>query len=366
MNNVYNKQFVAKGVLTVLFALVSVSSLFAQDAYIPAIDPKPVDAKADVCAIRLKKFLADTYGHKIISGQMDLTWKDSVDMADRVYKDTGKYPALMGYDFMNYKVGSGDGTKQVEEAIDWWNKGGIVAFCWHWRDPTRPMGYLEFYTDKTKFRIPYSTSKKQLDEESPAFKGIKRDLDSVAKQLKRLEDAGVPVLWRPLHEASGKWFWWGASGPDPYIALYKYMFNYLTVEKGIHNLLWVWNGQDQDWYPGDEYVDIMGTDIYAKDYDTQSTAFNQLWYMSDDSEDNPKMVALSENGAIPDVDECIDTAVYWLYFMTWNDGNNEGNQNDNFWSGEKVNTLKHRKQVYQSENVLTLDELPDLKNYPIN
>ena len=362
------KHFISRTLIAAVIIICAAAALYAQnepeDTYIPYIDPKPVDKNADDCAIRLKKFLADTYGHKVISGQMDLTWKDSVDMADRVYKVTGKYPALMGYDFMNYKVRSGDGTKQVEEAISWWNKGGIVAFCWHWRDPSRPTGFSEFYTDKTKFRIPYDPIAKKLDETSAAFNGIKRDLDSIAKQLKRLEDAGVPVLWRPLHEASGKWFWWGASGPDAYLALYKYLYTYLTEEKGIHNLLWVWNGQDQDWYPGDSYVDIIGDDIYANNYDTQSLAFNQFWYMSDNPDTTPKMIALSENGAIPDMDECENTSTHWLYFMTWNDGNEEGDQKDNFWSGEKVNTTKHKKEVYSSSFVLTLDELPDLKNYP--
>lgn len=354
-----------RALIAVLITVVSFTALFAQDEYLPDVDPVPVDANADDCVRRLKSFLADTYGRKIISGQMDLSWKDRVDMAERVFAETGKYPALMGYDFMNYKVTSGDGTRQVEEAIDWWNKGGIVAFCWHWRDPLRPAGYPEFYTEKTQFRIPYDAKTGRLDEKSAGFKGINRDLDTIAKQLKRLEDAGVPVLWRPLHEASGGWFWWGASGSDAYLALYRYMFSYLTKTKEIHNLLWVWNGQDQDWYPGDGYVDIIGDDIYAKSYETQATAFNQLWYMSEDPENNPKMIALTENGRIPNIDDCMNESIHWLYFMTWNDGNNEGNQDDNFWSGEKVNTLKHKKEVYASPYTLTLDQLPDLKTYEI-
>lgn len=361
-----NRTLFKRTLVVIAAALLSVSTLAAQDSYLPQVSPKPVDEKATDGAKRLKKFLADTYGHSIISGQMDLTWKDSVDMADRVFKETGKYPALMGYDFMNYKSRSGDGTKQVEEAINWWNKGGIVAFCWHWRDPNSTSAWGEFYTDKTETRIPYNAKTKKLDEKSRVFTGIKRDLDATAIQLARLQDAGVPVLWRPLHEASGGWFWWGASGEDAYLALYKYMFTYFTEEKGLHNLIWVWNGQNKDWYPGDKYVDIIGDDIYADNYDTQYERFNECYDMSDDPDNNPKMVALSENGRIPTPDDLKESSVYWLYFMTWNDGNSTGNQKDNFWSGELNNTAKHKKDVYGSEYVLTLDKLPDLKNYPLN
>ena len=356
LNTFFRKTFVVFAI-----ALVSVASLSAQNG---TVSPKPVDAKADDCVVRLKKFLADTYGNKIISGQMDLAWKDSVDMADRVFKTTGKYPALMGYDFMNYKSRSGDGTKQVEEAIAWWNKGGMVAFCWHWRDPNKVDAWADFYTEKIDTRIPYDAKSKKLNENSRVFKGIQRDLDSIAKQLKTLEDAGVPVLWRPLHEASGGWFWWGASGPDAYIALYQYMFTYFTEVKGLHNLIWVWNGQSKDWYPGDKYVDIIGDDIYANNYDSQYVAYNDFCDMSDDPVNNPKMVALTENGRIPNPADLEEHSVGWLWFMTWNDGNNEGTQSDNFWSGEYFNTDKHKKEVYDSEYVLTLDELPNLKTYP--
>jgi len=353
-----------KTAIAVLFIFVFVS-INAEEFFVPGISAQPVDSKADKCVLQVMKFFADTYGQKTISGQMDLTWKDSVDMAERVFNDTGKYPALMGFDFMNYTVGYGDGNKQVEEAIAWWEKGGLVAFCWHWRDPNRTGGFGEFYTDKTKFRIPYDIETKRLKEDTREFKSINKCLDKIAVQLKRLEEANVPVLWRPLHEASGAWFWWGASGSNAYIALYQYMYDYLTNKKDIHNLIWVWNGQDKDWYPGDKYVDIIGYDIYANNHESQLETFNECWEMSDDSENSPKMIALSENGRIPEPKKMEKDFTYWLWFMTWNDGNNEGTQNDNFWSGEYFNNDDFKKEVYNSEYILTLDELPDFKNYPL-
>jgi mannan endo-1,4-beta-mannosidase len=77
--------------------------------------------------------------------------------------------------------------------------------------------------------------------------------------LKRLRDAGVPVLWRPLHEASGNawhtpWFWWGAKGAEPYKKLWNMMFDRMNNYHGLNNLIWIysinWDNKDSSWYPG--------------------------------------------------------------------------------------------------------------------
>ncbi len=311
-------------------------------------------------AEKVMSFFEKTYGNVIVSGQMDLTWCDRVDMAERVYKDTGTYPVIMGYDFLNYTIGKWDGLQQSQEALKWWYgdykydrkykgyKGGLVTFTWHWRVGKEN----EFYTDRTSFRIPFVNG--ELDENSPEFEKIKKDLDLIAGQLSFLRDAGVPVLWRPLHEASGKWFWWGASGPEAYKALYRYMYSYFNDVKKLDNLIWVWNGQNKEWYPGDEFVDITGEDIYPINHESQKRKYLECKASSG----GRKMVALTECGRIPDPEKCFDDDAKWLYFMVWNDKTAEGKfTNEDFWSGETVNSLEFRKKVYASKKVLTLDEV---------
>ena len=154
------------------------------------------------------------------------------------------------------------------------------------------------------------------------------DLEKISGYLKLLQDKGIPVLWRPLHEAAGNtytqwhtgaWFWWGADGAQAYKDLWIYMFNWFR-DAGIRNLIWVWTTQtsgpedaDFDFYPGDEYVDIIGKDIYnvsdASGIASQFTAV--LQYSSH------KMVTLSELGGIPDMGSCWDSGARWLYFMPW-------------------------------------------------
>ena len=104
--------------------------------------------------VRLLNYLkSEVWEKKTLSGQMDLTWDDSIDMLKKVYSSTGKYPAISGYDFMNIGLSGWSGENQTEEAISWWNnakntgKHGIVTFCWHWREPGKSGG--DFYSEKT-------------------------------------------------------------------------------------------------------------------------------------------------------------------------------------------------------------------------
>lgn len=307
-------------------------------------------------------YLRSIWGVKVLSGQQDLTWKDSTDMYQRVINDTGKAPAIMGYDFMNYGWPSTwGGQNQTGEALEHWQRGGLITFCWHWRDPTHATD--AFYTADTTFKIPVADG--VLDATDPTYDDIVADIDAIAAELQTLEDAGVPVLWRPLHEASGGWFWWGRTRSDGVtpaeanIALWRFMFDRMVNHHGLSNLIWVWNGQNAAWYPGDEYVDIVSQDIYdgQKNYESQLSSFNTTKNYPSEN----KLVAMSENSNIPDPDEMAADGAWWLYFVTWNDGDSaEGvTSNNNFWTGEYYNTDAHKLHVYTHDLVITLDELPD-------
>jgi len=338
----------------------------------------PVDPNASAKTRAIYSYLRSISGKQTLTGQQDLTWKDGIDMAERVYKDTGKYPALMGYDFMNYGVKANwiEGIAQTEEAIAYSNKGGLVTFSWHWRDPallnSANSDNAQFYTEKTTFQIPVKEG--ALDTGSDAYSQMNAGIDLIATELKKLNDAGVTVLWRPLHEASGHngngWFWWGRPRTDgvpqayAQILLWRHMYDRLTHYHGLHNLLWVWNGQNAAWYPGDDVVDITSHDIYDstdnKTYKSQLAIYTQAQKYSAEE----KLIALSENSYIPDPDKISADGAWWLWFMTWNDGNfNEatlesGTHKDNFWSGDYYNTNPHKIKVYNHPNMITRDELP--------
>lgn len=338
----------------------------------------PVDSNATPKTRAIYTYLRSIWGKQTLTGQQDLTWKDAIDMAERVHKDTGKYPALMGYDFMNYGMTANwvEGIKQTDEAIAYANKGGLVTFSWHWRDPallnTANVNNAQFYTKDTNFQIPVKDG--ALDSANAAYNQINAGIDLIAAELKKLNDAGVTVLWRPLHEASGNngdgWFWWGRTRTDgvpqsyAQILLWRHIYDRLVNYHGLHNLLWVWNGQNAAWFPGDDVVDITSHDIYDstdnKTYKSQIATYTQARKYSAEA----KLIALSENSYIPDPDKMAADGAWWLWFMTWNDGNfNEttlesGTHKDNFWSGDYYNTSAHKTKVYNHANMITLDELP--------
>lgn len=296
----------------------------------------------------LYKFLIDNFKKKIISGVMTL---NSFDEAIWLKQNTGKEPALLGIDFMHTNRGYNwyNNMTPVNDAKEWYAKNGIPAMMWHWRDPSRKTE--EFYSDKTSFDISKIT-----DVNSPEFIAILNDIDFTAGLLKILQNQHVPVLWRPLHEASGGWFWWGAGGPEPAKILWKLMFNRMVNFHGLKNLVWVWTTDTKPdnltWYPGDEYVDILGVDIYAEngDFESQILQFNKV---RDDFQ-GKKMIALSENGIMPAISNLIADEAYWSWFMVW-----YGYYVEN---GIK-NPLTHWQSVMNDDYVISLDEMPALSDY---
>jgi len=325
---------------------------------------------------RLMEYLREQQGNHILAGQMDTAWSDSIDPVARVFSDTGKYPAIKGFDFINLRrAESGGASQQTTEAIDWWKnspvkgKNGIVTFCWHWRMPPNGAARTGRDTYRPGFAIPFKDG--QWDTAAAEYAMIKEDLDLVAAELAKLRDAGAPVLWRPLHEASNVngqpgWFWWGKDR-ESYQALWAYMYDYFTNEKGLDNLIWVWNGQNKNWYPDPDTVDIAGYDAYDNNRETfgYKPLYANTWHSLYSQVKNwapGKLVALTENGAIPDPDALITNSTGWLWFMTWDDhGGVPGvTAVNNHWTGEWHNTNAHKRHVYRHPYVVTLDELPPL------
>lgn len=310
---------------------------------------------------KLYSFLKDSYGKYVITGQQCDGGINGNEFK-AIKNLTGDYPALLGLDMMDYtpsRTALGASSSAVEKAIEFANKGGIVTFCWHWNAPTEylnstansPDGWWGgFYTKSSKFDI----AKVMNGQDAKGKKLLDRDIKEIAKQLKRLEKAGVPVIWRPLHEASGGWFWWGAKGSDAYKKLWKYLYKELTNTYGCNNLIWVYNGQSADWYPGDEYVDIVGEDIYPGNhvYDPQVSRFKQaINYGS-----KTKITALTENGCIFDIDSAVSINALWSWFMTWG---GEFTVNGSNYS-EKYTEKSVIQKMYASKYSLTLGSLPKI------
>ncbi|MDR0420534.1 MAG: Ig-like domain-containing protein, partial [Prevotellaceae bacterium] len=246
----------------------TIDSIVTHDTMIAAAlctpDPSPQ-------AVNLYNYLREQYGNNIISGTMArVAW--NTDEAEMVYALTGKYPAMNTFDYIHLWASPAGWIDygDISPVVNWWNNGGIVSACWHWNVPkssSAAASDVTFRPEETTFHPANA-----LVEGTWENTVMKTDLAKIAGYLKLLRDANIPVVWRPLHEAAGNifeypngtaWFWWGRDGGAAYIALWRYMFDYFQ-QQGLNNLIWVWTTQTKDasFYPGDDYVDIVGRDIY--------------------------------------------------------------------------------------------------------
>jgi hypothetical protein len=307
----------------------------------PVLEPTagavpPVVPNASPQAQNLLNYLYQQYGVRMLSGQMESTWMPGgadyeIDYVEGI---TGRLPAVRGLDFIQY-------NGVVERAIDWWERGGIVNIRWHWGAPTRGEGYEASQEEVDINRV--------LTPGTAEYQSMMDGLDRTAADLARIRDAGVPVLWTPFHELNGDWFWWGKGSPEQFIALWRFMFDYFTDEKGLNNLIWVlgYTGQpDADWYPGREYVDIAGADTYAQTEQPQLGMFNAVRGIVG----TEMPVTYHECGIIPNPALAREQGATWSWFMTWHTD----------WLTQD-NSVEHLQQAYADDFVITLDELPSLR-----
>ncbi|MBP1564702.1 MAG: glycoside hydrolase [Oscillospiraceae bacterium] len=355
------------------------------DPSVSKLDPerKLSNPNANDTTKRLFSYLCDIYGKNILSGQQEYCGSHSYNLNanpdlgyivdnelefEYILEETGEMPAIRGIDFLNYS--SADDMwddNAAERTAEWVNKfGGIATVTYHWSMPSDPdeTGRQNrfFYVESASASYTTFSISKALEEGTWENEILMADIEFLASKLQLLEDADVPVLWRPLHEAEGAWFWWGAEGPENCKKLYRLLYDQLTNVYGLDNLIWVWTGYtfptSPQWYPGDEYVDIVGYDKYnAVDGMPNLSSISSTFYNLVASTDGNKMVTMSENDSIPSLDNLLEDKAGWLWFCPWY---------NNYLTSQQINPVDELVKIYQSEYCITLDELPDLRKYPIN
>lgn len=289
----------------------------------------PVDKDATPAARELYAFLYDNFGEKTVSGIMlgDMSSYNGnvLQHADvkAVYNASGEYPALIGIDFMNATGKSETSSwnksytrSSVNLAKDTYKRGGIPAFTWHWRDPSRKTD--AFYSSEATMKISSALNQDGTwNTSSSLYKYIIKDINAIADYFLELQRENMACIFRPLHEANGTWFWWGNNGAANFRKLFRLVYDQMVTVKGVHNVIWVWNADPNamDWNPGDEYYDIVSADIYNESFDYSSNyiAFDKL----KEQTAGKKIIALSENGPIPDIQQEIDDEAVWSWWMPW-------------------------------------------------
>jgi mannan endo-1,4-beta-mannosidase len=307
---------------------------------------EPVNKNASPEVKKLLKYLYTINGKRIISGEHNYNHQPSY-FSDTAKVITGKTPALWGTDFiMN---GTADpGPRIVQEAIKKSREGYLIALMYHQGRPIdkAPFGWKESIQGK----LTDAQWKELITPGSALNKVWIADIDRIAGYLKQLQDAHVTVLWRPLHEMNGVWFWWGnRKGENGVAKLWKMMYDRYTNYHHLNNLIWIWgaNGlrdipKDEaynyaDFYPGAQYVDVLGADVYHFDYDQSD--YDALVKLA-----KGKLVALTEVGELPKP-EILEAQPKWAWFMVWTSW---------LWTD---NPAGRAKEVFNLPQTLNHDEL---------
>ena len=342
------------------------------DNHIKLINPNATEKTQ-----KLYNFIQDIGGKYTLAGQHEYCGKGSV-YTDQLEEMTGKRAVILGSDFSWCAEGesanrfqhcgplnlSAPATpfeflditmeqardKLMEEVKARYAEGQIITLMWHGCFPTDG----DCCDGSSIWAMENRPTPEEWDElvteGTPLNDAWKKGADKIAGYLKQLQEAGIPVLWRPYHEMNGVWFWWcNQPGDNGFKRLWIMMYDRFTNYHQLNNLIWVWNTNAprdrpndeawpyEDFYPGSEYVDILAADVYRNDY--KQSHHDDLIELG-----GGKPVALGEVGNIP-TPEILENQPGWTWYMPWG------------WLHFVSNDVALIKEMMNSEKVLTLDEI---------
>jgi len=373
--------------------------LFDQDTDKPRkVDATPSDPDASVSTSAVLSFIAEHSTGKfsaVISGQNCGHGSQIADPANMMSYEsiigdlaaqTGKYPGMIGVDYEHDRIFTQEQLSACNAVlIDYWNKGGLVTVNWAPHNPwlNNESDIINNYGVWTDTRNKDDNMKNVnlgdlVDPSKPVYAVWRTKLDRIADALSELQSAGVVVLWRPLQEMNGDWFWWGIATTGgrgaQYRQIYADMFEYFTETKGLHNLLWVFSpcatgGYESssirfcdDFYPGDAYVDVVaGTcyndDLFIADYD-RYLRFGKPVGMAELGASVGSDIA--KNGSFDNrryasiIRSDYPAVAYWVSWHNWDNG-------DGTYTWMSLNKNKYAKECLGSGKIITRDEIPSFK-----
>lgn len=286
--------------------------------WIVAHDPVTYNASPEARA--LLHYLYAISGKNTMTGQHNYAAEQefSTNLATSM---SGKTPALYGTDLGFAMAGDKDSAyvrhETVQELIKQWHAGHVIALCWHAVPPT--MDEPVTFRGQVQSHITDQLFNDLLTPGTDIYKHWCVQVDMIAEYLKELQDAHVPVLWRPYHEINGDWFWWNGHRGDAAHGtkqLYRQLFDRLVNFHHLTNLIWVWNcdqpsradRQFVDYFPGAQYVDVLALDCYGP--------FQQSFYDDMNALSDGKVMAIAETSNPPAID-VYKTQPKWTYWMRW-------------------------------------------------
>ncbi len=350
------------------YIIVTDSSQVGSEAY--GVSMSCVGTSTSVPALGLMRLFTDSYGKKVITGQCVTPGSNSE--IEAVEKETGRSPAMRTGDLMYctpsvYEANKDTADKEIELALEWGRNGGIVSFGWHWYAPE---GRQSYYADSSDYDLADAMTERDIsmadDNELQTLvdSGIigestvtlLHDIDAAAQALVQFRSEGIPVVFQPIPDGDSDMYWWSGDA-DSYKWLWQLIFNRLDKYYSLNNLIWVWNGSSEDYFPGDNYCDIIGQSFYENSSASFAGRFSALAEMTGDT---PKLQAITACDKLPSPDEMNRDNAMWLWFSIASGSAIIDSHGD---LSEKYTSWQSLYDAYNGTLCLTLDELPDFEEY---
>lgn len=362
---------VESGSAAIDYILLEDADSVSSEAYL--VHSSSVSSNASVSAIGVMKYLTDTFGSGVITAQ-NVTPATNAEL-DAIYKETGRYPAMrcgeLALSLLDEE--SERAEEEIQLALEWGEKGGLVSYTWHWYSPDTSRAAL---TAETNFRLTSALSGQDMEQlamsgaeevqilydngfVSDKMFALIKDLDKIAEVLRRFDEADIPVIWQPIPDSESELYWWGGNSEE-YKKLWEFIFKRLNKLHGLGNLIWVWNGSDAEFYPGNSYCDIIGQSVYEKSGSSFAGRFSVLSELPDMQK---KPIAITSCDSLPKPEYMLRDNAMWLWFAIGSGSyivDSEGNLSEAYTDWQSL------YNAYNSKICRTLDELPDFNKYALS
>lgn len=362
---------VKKGSVSLDYILIENSTAVPETCYKTAVSV--VGKNTGVHTISTMKFFSDSYGKRILTAQ-NVTPGTNAEI-DAIYAETGRYPAMRCGDVM-YSSRFADeeyaeiAEKEVELALQWGRDGGIISMGWHWYSPLKYGSDL--YSAATMFDPGAAVTDRDIATASiEEIEGMYtsemisencllliQDIDHMAETLLRFKQEQLTVIWQPLPDGDSDLYWWGGNA-ESYKWLWQLMFRRMNEYHGLNNLIWVWNGTDPEYYPGDKVCDIYGQSLFSSTSASYASRFAAIAHLSDT---DTKAVAITSCDTLQDTDLLKRDNAMWLWIAPASGSyiiDESGALSEQHTSWQRLN------DVYNARICITRDELPDMSTYGI-
>lgn len=316
-------------------------------------------------AMDVMTYFSEVYGQSVLTAQ-NVSPASNAEI-EAVYRATGRYPAIRSSEIAYLTLDSDEDKERVksetELAVRWSKDGGLQSYIWHWYSPNirKSVNAGDFNIEAAlEYQVVEETAM-FTDEDIEALRAggnipselvsLLKDIDKMAEFLKRFDEADAVVLFQPLPDGDSGLYWWGRDARN-YQKLWRLMFERLCRYHKIHCLIWVWNGSDMDYYPGSNYVDIIGQSFFENSNSSFASRFQSLGSIVP----SQKMMAAVNCDILPNIDYMFRDHATWLWTAP---AAGDYTLDMNGALSESYNSVTYMKTLYNHEFTVARDELPD-------